>query len=349
MQEVNESGNDRITNSKVEDNGAKLIFENPTLCAQLLRDYSNIDLLKNVKPEDITDVTERYIPMFTEERNADVVKKVRINDNEDVFIALIEHKSAVDYNVSMQILRYMVYIWEDYERRQEKRIPGVSKLAGFKYPPIFPIVYYNGDGNWTADLSFKNRIALSDIFLPYLPDYTYHLVNTADYSNDELVKKNDGLSFLMIINKIKSSEAFNSIDLPKEYLDSLSANSPEDVLDVLARVVAVLLRKQYVPEDEIQSFVSQIKERRMSDLFEGFKGINVIEERRIGQIKGEDIRFIKQVCKKLAKGKDVLTIVSDLEADDEMEKIKRIVDIAQKYAPDYDIEKIYDEFSGDEN
>lgn len=65
--------------------------------------------------------------MFTEERNADVVKKVRINDNEDVFIALIEHKSAVDYNVSMQILRYMVYIWEDYERRQEKRIPGVSK------------------------------------------------------------------------------------------------------------------------------------------------------------------------------------------------------------------------------
>jgi hypothetical protein len=31
MQEVNESGNDRITNSKVEDNGAKLIFENPTL------------------------------------------------------------------------------------------------------------------------------------------------------------------------------------------------------------------------------------------------------------------------------------------------------------------------------
>ena len=121
------------------------------------------------------------------------------------------------------------------------------------------------------------------------------------------------------------------------------------MLDVLARVVAVLLRKQYVPEDEIQSFVSQIKERRMSDLFEGFKWINVIEERRIGQIKGEDIRFIKQVCKKLAKGKDVLTIVSDLEADDEMEKIQRIVDIAQKYAPDYDIEKIYDEFSGDEN
>ncbi|MBR1914418.1 MAG: Rpn family recombination-promoting nuclease/putative transposase, partial [Lachnospiraceae bacterium] len=35
-------------------------------------------------------------------------------------IALIEHKSTVDYNVSMQLLRYMVYIWEDYEKEQEK-------------------------------------------------------------------------------------------------------------------------------------------------------------------------------------------------------------------------------------
>ncbi len=108
MQE-NETTYKQIMNSKVEDNGARLIFENPTLCAQLLRDYSGINLLKDVKPEDITDVTERYIPMFTEERDADVVKQVKLGD-EEIFIALIEHKSSVDYNVSMQILRYMVYI-----------------------------------------------------------------------------------------------------------------------------------------------------------------------------------------------------------------------------------------------
>ena len=71
---------DRIRNNKTEDSGAKLIFSNPTLCAQLLRDYSGIELLKNVQPEDITDVTERFIPMFTDERDADVVKQVRVAD-----------------------------------------------------------------------------------------------------------------------------------------------------------------------------------------------------------------------------------------------------------------------------
>ena len=186
---------DQISNSKTEDSGAKLIFSNPTLCAQLLRDYSGIELLKNVQPEDITDVTERFIPMFTDERDADIVKQVRITGyggsgrDEEIFIALIEHKSGVDYNVVMQILRYMVLIWEDYEKRKEKESPGISKLKEFKYPPVFPIVYYNGKENWTADKDLKSRIALSDIFSPYIPNYEYHLVNISDHGNKELIER----------------------------------------------------------------------------------------------------------------------------------------------------------------
>ena len=351
--------NDQIQNSKEEDSGAKLIFENATLCAQLLRDYSGIELLENVQAEDITDVTERYIPMFTEERNADVVKKVRVNDGEEIFIALIEHKSSVDYNVGMQILRYMVYIWEDYERREERRVPGISKLMGFKYPPIFPIVYYNGEGKWTADKALKSRVALSDIFSHYIPDYEYHLVNTADHGNDELVKKNDGLSLLIILNKIRDTEEFSSLDLPKDYLDNLSANAPEDVLDVLARVVAVLLRKHHVSEDEVQDFVSQIKERHMSDLFANFKAtVNVQEERRIGREQGkeigkeigrgigEEIKLIKQVCGKMQKGWDAEKISELFEED--FEHIQKIYDVALKHSPDFNADKIYEELHSSE-
>ena len=340
----NETLDNQIHNSKAEDNGAKLIFENPTLCAQLLRDYSGINLLKDVKPEDITDVTERYIPMFTEERNADVVKRVRVKDGEEIFIALIEHKSSVDYNVSMQILRYMVYIWDDYERREEKRVSGISKLKGFKYPPVFPIVYYNGESSWTAEKALKSRVALSDIFSPYIPNYEYHLVNTADHGNDELIKKNDGLSLLMILNKIRDTEEFSSLNLPKDYLDNLSANAPQDVLDVLARVVAVLLRKHHVSENEVQDFVSQIKERHMSDLFANFKAtVDVQEERRIGrkigQSIGEETKLIKQVCNKLQKGWTAEKIADLFEED--LGYIQKIIEAAIEYAPDYDTDKIY--------
>ncbi len=85
--------------------------------------------------------------MFTEERYADTVKRVKISENNTLFfIALIEHKTKVDYNVSMQLLRYMVYIWEDYEKEIERAHKGITKTRDFKYPPILPIVYYEGSG-----------------------------------------------------------------------------------------------------------------------------------------------------------------------------------------------------------
>lgn len=40
----------------------------------------NMPVLKNVRPEDIEDVTERYLPMFTEERNLDMVKRIKIEE-----------------------------------------------------------------------------------------------------------------------------------------------------------------------------------------------------------------------------------------------------------------------------
>ena len=64
-----------IKNTKSRDNGAKLVFDDPTLCAQFLRGYTDIDLLKQVQPEDIEDVSERFLPMFQEGRDSDCVKK----------------------------------------------------------------------------------------------------------------------------------------------------------------------------------------------------------------------------------------------------------------------------------
>ena len=334
--------NNQISNSKEKDSGAKLIFGNANLCAQLLRDYSNIEALKDVRAEDIEDVTERYIPMFTEERNADVVKKVRIRDGSEIFIALIEHKAQVDYNVCMQVLRYMVFIWEDYAKQQEKIHKGISKSRDFKYPPVFPIVYYNGVNKWTVDKTFSSRIALGDVFFKYIPQFEYHLVNTGDYNREELLNREDGLSLIMLINKLRDAADFNSLGLPKDYLDNIAFKSPEDVLETLARVIAVVLRKQFVPEDEIQGFVSHIKERDMSDLFEGWKGFNVQEERQKGKEIGKDLTRINLICKKLSKGKSIEAIASEIEEDEEF--VKEISSIAEKYLPDYDEEKIYEEW-----
>ena len=74
-----------LSNSKYKDSSGKIIFENPILFSQFLRDYIPVSLLAEVQPEDIEDVTERYVHMFVEERNSDVVKRVHLKGNDMPF------------------------------------------------------------------------------------------------------------------------------------------------------------------------------------------------------------------------------------------------------------------------
>ncbi len=66
-----------------------------------------------------------------------------------------------------------------------------------------------------------------------------------------------------------------------------------------------------------------------------------------GEVKGEVKKLISQVCKKLAKGKDTEAIAEALE--EEVSYIEKICRIAEKYAPEYDCEKIYEEMKAEEH
>ena len=61
--------------------------------------------------------------------------------------------------------------------------------------------------------------------------------------------------------------------------------------------------------------------------------------------KGEIKSLVEKVTRKLAKGKSLETIADELEED--VERIRPIVILASKYAPDYDIDAIYNALNGD--
>lgn len=354
-QKKKQKTSEQIGNSRVHDSSSKLIFGNAELCSQFLRNYMNMPILKNVRAEDIEDVSERYIPMFTEERNSDTVKRVKISDkNLFYFISLIEHKTKVDYNVSMQLLRYMVCIWEDYEKEMEKQHRGISRTKGFRYPPILPVVYYEGKEKWNASGNIRDRIMFHKAFEPFTPGFFYKLIQLNSYSTEELIEKKDGLSLVMLINRIQEAEEFRELNLPEDYLKNLSEHSTEEVLDILERVIRVMLRHFKVSEEEVEAFTGQVKERKMGELFENFKGYDLPAARKKakaegwteghaegfleGQKEGEAYLLAKIVCKKLKKGKQLNEIADELE--EEYSVIENIYRAAERFAPDYDVEKV---------
>ena len=298
---VTESDN---PNRKIKDNSHKVIFGDNTLCAQFIRDYVPIPMLKSVQPEDLEDISDKFIPLFTTERESDVVKRIHLHDEKTAFlVSLIEHKTKVDYNVIMQLLRYMCYIWEDYEKEMLKKkdrdrdkdtdteqdtLTSVHK--DFKYPPIIPIVYYEGCGTWTAAMNLKDRISLSDVFEAYIPDFTYELIQLQSYSNEQLMKHENEISLIMLLNKLQSLADLEGISDFKNYQQNILAESPEHLLNIIATITTILLNRLKLPSEEIEGYVSLIKEKKMPELFEYFEKVDVPKMREEIQAEREEIQ-----------------------------------------------------------
>ena len=275
-------------NTKIHDNGAKLIFDDPILCAQFLRGYTNIELLKDVQPEDIEDISERFLPMWQEGRDSDSVKRVRLKDCDLFLIAIVEHQSKVHYDMAFKLLRYMVMVLTDYEREEEKKRPGITRTKEFRYPPILPIVYYEGTNRWTAARNFKERVYLNEILGQYIPDFEYLVVPVASYTNEELIEKKDELSLIMLINKLRKSEDFKSLQgISAEYFDELSDKTPEYLLELISKIIAVFLYRLNVPRKEVEQFTDQIKGGEFQMLFDSFEAYDVQETRRISRAEGK--------------------------------------------------------------
>ncbi len=262
-----------ISNSKVRDSGAKLIFGDAMLCAQFIRDYIDLPYMKDVQPEDIEDVSSQFVPLFEAERNADRVKRIQIQGKKPFFIiSLIEHKTDVEYDVCMQIFRYMIYIWEDYAKEEEKRCKGITHRKDFKYPPILPIVYYEGKDTWTAPLNFHSRVEHGDVFGKYIPDFQYYLVPIRDYSTEELLKKTDEISLIMLINKVQMQADMEELSkIPEDVLREILRDTPTPVIDLISDVLLALLLKANVPVEEAEELVGKVKEKKMAELFANAK------------------------------------------------------------------------------
>ncbi|MGN0436685.1 MAG: Rpn family recombination-promoting nuclease/putative transposase [Wujia sp.] len=268
-----------IRNGSVFNSNARQVFENPELCAQFLRDFSDLDIFRNVQPEDIIDETKRYQRYLGISFESDTVKRIRVagNDVPVYIIALLEHKSSVDFDVVMQLLRYMICIWDDYAKVNEES----SKLKGFKYPPVIPIVYYEGRSNWTSSMQLKERIFMSDLFEDYIPNFRYKLVHNRRYSNDELVSNNDAISLFFMLNKIQSAEdltEFLATDSNK--LTSILEGASQQTIEILMDVVWSLCMRLNVPHEEASQCVRTVGGRNMGYLFENMDKLDIQAERR---------------------------------------------------------------------
>lgn len=274
---------------KAKDNCYKIIFNEPELFVEFLRDYIPIDIFKSVEPADIEDVSERFLPLFQDSKDSDTVKRINLKGEQPLFvIAILEHESQVNFKTSFKMLQYITLVLADYEKDANKDNPNASSAKGFKFPPILPIVFYDGTDRWTAETNFLDKTELSDVFRKYIPKFEYELVDLNEYDVEDIARFGDTLSLIMIIDKIRLADGISIVSkLPDGYIDTLKQNIPPHLNKLLADVITVLLKRINVPDDEINNVTEQFYERRIQEMFVGFDNYDVQETRRVAKAEGQ--------------------------------------------------------------
>ncbi|MDR1399873.1 MAG: Rpn family recombination-promoting nuclease/putative transposase [Treponema sp.] len=272
----------------LHDNSFKAILNEHELFAEFLRDFTDIDPLKHVCANDIQDMTERYIPLFQDSKESDSVKRVNISGCPPVFIiVLTEHQSTVNFRMAFRMLQYIVLILDAYEK--EVNAEGdISGKKDFRYPLVLPIVFYDGEGEWTAETNFLQKTEPNGpLYAKYIPTFEYMVVNLNKLSREALLRFGDPLSFMMLIDKIRRPEDMSLLSgIPAGYVRSFSDSLNEGIKKLLVDVITSLLVRADIPHEEIDAVTDDIQERRYSEMFDWLEGYSVQETRR--QIREEE-------------------------------------------------------------
>ena len=139
-------------------------------------------------------------------------------------------------------------------KKMEKQQPGIGKTKSFRYPPILPIVFYDGRENWTAAVRLHERILLSDVLGEYIPDYHCILMQLKEYTNAELMKREDVLSVVMMLTNLHQASDFMKVEseVSPEYLQKVLKDAPEYLLNIVIQGLQTLNPMMYRQPEEKQ-------------------------------------------------------------------------------------------------
>ena len=153
------------------------VFSQREPARELLREYLPAEVAQLLDLDSLEITDSSYIEDDLRGHVADLVLRVRLQDGRRAVVyVLVEHKSVPDRWVALQLLRYMIRIWDDY-RRQARSLP---------LPPIIPLVFHQGRRGWNLPTDFAALVDAPRELAPHVPDFGYLLIDLTRFSDPDV-------------------------------------------------------------------------------------------------------------------------------------------------------------------
>ena len=153
------------------------MFSQIDTAADFVRHYlpEHLDALIDITTLEIG--KESFVDEELRQYFSDLLLRVKLKSGGEAFIyILLEHKSAPDDLVALQLLIYLARIWQPTLRDRIKPLP-----------MVFPVVFDHGEESWNVSRNFNALFDLTGMesLREYMVDFKHHV---CDLSKIEITK-----------------------------------------------------------------------------------------------------------------------------------------------------------------
>ena len=156
----------------------KEVFSHPEAAAEFFATFLPKEIVAVLDLSKLEPIKDSFIDPALQEHLSDLIYRVPLKSGKQAYIyALIEHKSAPDKWVAVQILRYEIATWDAEIKARNKYLT-----------PIIPIVFYHGARKWNVAREFSALVDFAgcEELRQYMPEFRYHLTDLSQYADEEL-------------------------------------------------------------------------------------------------------------------------------------------------------------------
>jgi len=182
-----------------------------------------IDFITNALPQiakylDINTLqldTTQYIDKRLQVGYSDLVYNCKYANKVDLKIALLfEHKSQPENFPHLQLLAYMIKIWETNIKQNQRLMP------------IVPILFYHGADEWKYKKLEDYFTGIDEPLKKYLPSFDYELIDTRNLTDEQIKNMFQMLSLrtgVLVMKHIfdEPEKLINELENIFEYLHKL--------------------------------------------------------------------------------------------------------------------------------
>ncbi|KAF5058347.1 Rpn family recombination-promoting nuclease/putative transposase [Acetobacterium wieringae] len=286
-------------------------FANLEVSQNFLKDSLPDSILKTIDLNNLELQNGTYVSKKLEETRSDLLFRTTINQKEAYLYLLFEHKSYLDKNVGLQLLNYLVSIWNQKIKNEKAK----------HIPVIIPMVIYHGQQNWELGNALDTMILdydeLPDDIKQGIPNFRYHVYDLNRFPDEAIVLGSRYYVTLSILKHVNRDDEQELLEALKRVAAALNAMNEKETA---TEYFETCLRYVYEIVPEFSKVNSNIVQKYIEGIFpegsevamtlaevlreEGFeKGILKGKEEGIeeGIEKGETKALIKMAIKLLTQ------------------------------------------------